>query len=166
MNTSKEIKSANQSELCLYSLSSIYTWQQQQQQLKKKLNSMVWVRERTIPTERPPLVGEVIATTTTIIIIIIIIIIIMKQEPLIGQWRDRNSGSIDYRSINWLFATKLQIGPWAHKASYAVRPGDIFALVWYKPFFFPLPFQMLRTWQLYLHSFHGVALRTTDDCNA
>jgi hypothetical protein len=26
----------------------------------KKLNSMVWVRERTIPTERPPLVGEVI----------------------------------------------------------------------------------------------------------
>jgi hypothetical protein len=29
--------------------------------LKKKLNSMVWVRERTIPTERPPLVGEVIA---------------------------------------------------------------------------------------------------------
>jgi hypothetical protein len=28
--------------------------------LKTKLNSMVWVRERTIPTERPPLVGEVI----------------------------------------------------------------------------------------------------------
>jgi hypothetical protein len=27
----------------------------------QKLNSMVWVRERTIPTERPPLVGEVIA---------------------------------------------------------------------------------------------------------
>jgi hypothetical protein len=27
----------------------------------KNLNSMVWVRERTIPTERPPLVGEVIA---------------------------------------------------------------------------------------------------------
>jgi hypothetical protein len=26
-----------------------------------KLNFMVWVRERTIPTERPPLVGEVIA---------------------------------------------------------------------------------------------------------
>jgi hypothetical protein len=26
-----------------------------------KTNSMVWVRERTIPTERPPLVGEVIA---------------------------------------------------------------------------------------------------------
>jgi hypothetical protein len=25
------------------------------------INSMVWVRERTIPTERPPLVGEVIA---------------------------------------------------------------------------------------------------------
>jgi hypothetical protein len=28
---------------------------------KLKLNSMVWVRERTIPTERPPLLGEVIA---------------------------------------------------------------------------------------------------------
>jgi hypothetical protein len=28
---------------------------------KRKLNSMVWVRERTIPTKRPPLVGEVIA---------------------------------------------------------------------------------------------------------
>jgi hypothetical protein len=28
-----------------------------------KKNSMVWVRERTIPTERPPLVGEVIATS-------------------------------------------------------------------------------------------------------
>jgi hypothetical protein len=26
-----------------------------------KLNSMVWVRERTIPTERPQLVGEVVA---------------------------------------------------------------------------------------------------------
>jgi hypothetical protein len=26
-----------------------------------KKKSMVWVRERTIPTERPPLVGEVIA---------------------------------------------------------------------------------------------------------
>jgi hypothetical protein len=26
-----------------------------------KKNSMVWVRERTIPTERPPLVGEVTA---------------------------------------------------------------------------------------------------------
>jgi hypothetical protein len=25
-------------------------------------NSMVWVRERTIPTERPPLVGETIAS--------------------------------------------------------------------------------------------------------
>jgi hypothetical protein len=28
---------------------------------EKKTNSMVWVRERTIPTERPPHVGEVIA---------------------------------------------------------------------------------------------------------
>jgi hypothetical protein len=27
----------------------------------KQTNSMAWVRERTIPTERPPLVGEVIA---------------------------------------------------------------------------------------------------------
>jgi hypothetical protein len=27
----------------------------------KQTNSMVWVRERTTPTERPPLVGEVIA---------------------------------------------------------------------------------------------------------
>jgi hypothetical protein len=27
----------------------------------KQTNSMVWVRERTIPTERPPLVGEAIA---------------------------------------------------------------------------------------------------------
>jgi hypothetical protein len=26
-----------------------------------KLNSVVWVRERTIPTERPPLVNEVSA---------------------------------------------------------------------------------------------------------
>jgi hypothetical protein len=26
-----------------------------------KKNSMVWVRERTIPTDRPPLVGDVIA---------------------------------------------------------------------------------------------------------
>jgi hypothetical protein len=32
-----------------------------EQQSKKQTNSMVWVRERTIPTERPPLVGEVIA---------------------------------------------------------------------------------------------------------
>jgi hypothetical protein len=29
---------------------------------KKKKNSMVWVRERTIPTERPPLLGEVLPT--------------------------------------------------------------------------------------------------------
>jgi hypothetical protein len=28
---------------------------------KKQTNSMVWVRERTRPTERPPLVGEAIA---------------------------------------------------------------------------------------------------------
>jgi hypothetical protein len=30
-------------------------------QTKTKLNSAVWVRERTIPTERPPVVGEVSA---------------------------------------------------------------------------------------------------------
>jgi hypothetical protein len=30
-------------------------------QTNKQTNSMVRVRERTIPTERPPLVGEVIA---------------------------------------------------------------------------------------------------------
>jgi hypothetical protein len=29
--------------------------------LKTKTNSAIWVRERTIPTERPPLVGEVSA---------------------------------------------------------------------------------------------------------
>jgi hypothetical protein len=28
---------------------------------KLKLNSVVWVHERTIPTEQPPIVGEVIA---------------------------------------------------------------------------------------------------------
>jgi hypothetical protein len=28
---------------------------------QNKTNSMVWVRERTIPTERPPLLGEVVA---------------------------------------------------------------------------------------------------------
>jgi hypothetical protein len=31
------------------------------QKKKLKLNFMVWARKRTIPTERPPLVGEVIA---------------------------------------------------------------------------------------------------------
>jgi hypothetical protein len=30
-------------------------------QYGKTKNSMVWIRERTIPTERPPLIGEVIA---------------------------------------------------------------------------------------------------------
>jgi hypothetical protein len=29
--------------------------------LSLELNSVVWVRERTLPTERPPLVGEVSA---------------------------------------------------------------------------------------------------------
>jgi hypothetical protein len=27
----------------------------------KQTNPMVWVRERTIPTKRPPLLGEVVA---------------------------------------------------------------------------------------------------------
>jgi hypothetical protein len=31
-------------------------------QTKLKLNSVALVRERTIPTERPPLVGEVVPT--------------------------------------------------------------------------------------------------------
>jgi hypothetical protein len=43
--------------LNMYSTVASSCWQKQNQ----KLNSMVWVRERTIPTERPPLVGEVIA---------------------------------------------------------------------------------------------------------
>jgi hypothetical protein len=38
---------------CLTSPAMHWVWQ--------KLNSMILVRERTIPTERPPLVGEVIA---------------------------------------------------------------------------------------------------------
>jgi hypothetical protein len=37
------------------------TYEQKSVLKKKKKNSMVWVRERTIPTERPQLVGEVIA---------------------------------------------------------------------------------------------------------
>jgi hypothetical protein len=36
-------------------------WYYLQDKKTNKTNSMVWVRERTIPTERPPLVGEVIA---------------------------------------------------------------------------------------------------------
>jgi hypothetical protein len=35
--------------------------QQTKKKKKKKSNSVASVRERTIPTERPPLVGEVIA---------------------------------------------------------------------------------------------------------
>jgi hypothetical protein len=35
-------------------------------QTNKQTNSMVWVRERTIPTERPQLVGEVIANVLRI----------------------------------------------------------------------------------------------------
>jgi hypothetical protein len=41
----------------------LMSWQQLGQRASNNwiTNSMVWVRERTIPTERPPLVGEVIA---------------------------------------------------------------------------------------------------------
>jgi hypothetical protein len=35
-----------------------YTHRQQRDLINYKLNSAVLVRERTIPTERPPLVGE------------------------------------------------------------------------------------------------------------
>jgi hypothetical protein len=38
-----------------------FQWESPNSLKKTKLNFMVWVRERTIPTERPPLVGEVIA---------------------------------------------------------------------------------------------------------
>jgi hypothetical protein len=40
---------------CQSDISSVFDQQ------TKQTNSMVWVRERTIPTERSPLVGEVIA---------------------------------------------------------------------------------------------------------
>jgi hypothetical protein len=42
---------------------SLLTWMPPHHHNNKtnKRNSMVWVCERTIPTERPPLVGEVIA---------------------------------------------------------------------------------------------------------
>jgi hypothetical protein len=46
----------------LYQLTlALDTCLQQHQINRKKKNSMVWVRERTIPTERPPLFGEVVA---------------------------------------------------------------------------------------------------------
>jgi hypothetical protein len=38
-----------------------YKHNKQTNKQTNKTNSMVWVRERTIPTERPSLVGEVIA---------------------------------------------------------------------------------------------------------
>jgi hypothetical protein len=40
---------------------SPFSLEESYQQTNKQTNSMVRVRERTIPTERPPLVGEVIA---------------------------------------------------------------------------------------------------------
>jgi hypothetical protein len=40
---------------------AVAAWVACQSKKKKKKNSMVCVRERTIPTERPPLAGEVIA---------------------------------------------------------------------------------------------------------
>jgi hypothetical protein len=39
----------------------ISIWKEIMTYLSTKLNSMIWVRERTTPTERPPPVGEVIA---------------------------------------------------------------------------------------------------------
>jgi hypothetical protein len=36
--------------------------------LKSKLNSVAWIRERTIPIERPPLVGEVSASFLRIVV--------------------------------------------------------------------------------------------------
>jgi hypothetical protein len=42
-----------------YSALTPIKWQNRINNLKK--NSMVWVRERTMPTERPPFFGEVIA---------------------------------------------------------------------------------------------------------
>jgi hypothetical protein len=51
--------------ICMYRVRQWQTWNIPvvitERTKKTKLNSMVWVRERTIPTERPPLVGEVIA---------------------------------------------------------------------------------------------------------
>jgi hypothetical protein len=49
--------------LKLYNESLFPNWnlKRKKKTKKTKLKSMVWVRERTIPTERPPLVGEVIA---------------------------------------------------------------------------------------------------------
>jgi hypothetical protein len=47
--------------LFMQSQSVLSEWGSGAQQTNKQTNSMVWVRERTTPTERPPLVGEVIA---------------------------------------------------------------------------------------------------------
>jgi hypothetical protein len=42
--------------------SNVIVWEVQRKEgSKTKLNSIIWVHERTIPTEGPPLVGEVIA---------------------------------------------------------------------------------------------------------
>jgi hypothetical protein len=38
---------------------------------------MVWARERTIPTERPPLVGEVSANFCRIIVLLILLLLII-----------------------------------------------------------------------------------------
>jgi hypothetical protein len=45
----------------LYSVAVVGNISKDIQSDYKELNSIVWVRERIIPTERPPLVGEVIA---------------------------------------------------------------------------------------------------------
>jgi hypothetical protein len=46
---------------CKYVIWGEHLWHLQVDGKYAKKNSMVWVRERTIPTERPPLVNEVIA---------------------------------------------------------------------------------------------------------
>jgi hypothetical protein len=48
----------------IFELSSNFGWnldQETKEQTRQKTNSVALVRERTVPTERPPLVGEVSA---------------------------------------------------------------------------------------------------------
>jgi hypothetical protein len=59
----------NSSEQCLnnlfikYAVYSLLFWHKFGTYYTSKLNSVAWVRERTIPTERPPLVSEVVPTS-------------------------------------------------------------------------------------------------------
>jgi hypothetical protein len=57
----KEESSVVTWDLLAHAFVLIMEWLTQPQLYGSNFNSMVWVRERTIPTERPPLVGEVIA---------------------------------------------------------------------------------------------------------